>query len=57
MSIALWAALANVMHPGRAALIVAVLYVIGRTQLRRVHPVPQRTVDTLKEVPGALSGR
>jgi hypothetical protein len=64
MSVALWAALANVMHPGRAALIVAgvwalvaaVLYAIGRTQLRRVRPVPQRTVDTLKELPDALSG-
>lgn len=65
MSIALWAALANVMHPGRAALIVAgvwalvaaVLYAIGRAQLRRVNPVPQRTVDTLKDLPDALSGR
>jgi hypothetical protein len=64
LSIALWAALSNIMHPGRAALILAglwalagaVLYAIGRAQLRRVNPVPQRTVDTLKELPDALSG-
>jgi hypothetical protein len=64
LSIALWAAQSNIMHPGRAALILAglwalagaVLYAIGRAQLRRVNPVPQRTVDTLKELPDALSG-
>jgi hypothetical protein len=65
LSVALWAALANVMHPGRAALIVAavwaiigaVLYATGRKQLRRVQPTPERTVDTLKEIPEALRGR
>jgi hypothetical protein len=64
-SIALWAALSNVMHPGRAALILAglwalaaaVLYATGRAQLRRVNPVPERTVATLKELPDALPGR
>lgn len=63
-SIALWWALANVMDHGLAALIVAVvwgaigagLYVIGRRTLREVNPEPERTVDTLKQVPDALKG-
>jgi len=49
--------LSNVMDPGWAALIVAVvwaivggvLYVTGRNKLRAVDPVPRQTVDTLKE--------
>jgi Putative Actinobacterial Holin-X, holin superfamily III len=65
LSIALWWGLSNVMDQGWAALIVAViwaviaavLYVIGRGQLRAVHPKPERTVDTLKQVPDALKGR
>jgi hypothetical protein len=64
-SIALWWGLSNVMDEGWAALIVAavwagigvVLYVTGRGQLRAVHPKPERTVDTLKQVPDALKGR
>jgi hypothetical protein len=50
-------ALANVMDPGWAALIVAVvwavigavLYVAGRGQLRQVSPAPTRTIESLKE--------
>jgi len=50
-------ALANVMDAGWAALIIAVvwgivaavLYRSGRTQLRTVSPVPQQTMETLKE--------
>jgi hypothetical protein len=65
LSLALWAALDNVMDAGWAALIVAVLwafagavlYTTGRKQLRTVNPVPERTVDSLKEVPDALKGR
>lgn len=65
LSIALWLALANAIDVRWAALIVAglwavvgaVLYATGREQLRRVHPKPERTVATLKEVPDALSGR
>jgi hypothetical protein len=65
LSVALTAALAVVMGWGWAALIVAVLwgivaavlYAIGRRQLREVRPKPERTVDTLKEVPDALRGR
>jgi flagellar motor component MotA len=65
LSLALTAALAAVMGWGWAALIVAVLwgiaaavlYSIGRKQLREVRPKPEQTVDTLKEVPDALRGR
>lgn len=65
LSVALWCALANVMQPGRAALIVAglwaivavICYATGRKQLSRVRLTPERTVDTLKEIPDALRGR
>jgi polyferredoxin len=64
-SFAVWWGLANVMDEGWAALIVmvlwaiaaAVLFTVGRQRLRQVHPTPQQTVDTLKEVPDALRGR
>jgi Putative Actinobacterial Holin-X, holin superfamily III len=57
LTFALVAALSNVMDPGWAALIVAViwgvigavLYSIGRKRLKTVDPVPHRTVDTIKE--------
>jgi Putative Actinobacterial Holin-X, holin superfamily III len=63
-SIALWWSLANVMDEGLAALLVAVLwavigavaYTVGRGKLREVNPEPERTVDTLKQVPDALKG-
>jgi hypothetical protein len=65
LSITLWWALANIMDEAWAALIVAavwglvsvVLYVLARGQLRLVSPQPERTVDTLKQVPDALKGR
>jgi hypothetical protein len=65
LSIALWWALSNVMDQGWAALIVAaiwavigaVLYSTGRKQMRAVHPKPERTAETLKQVPDALKGR
>jgi putative superfamily III holin-X len=64
-SIAVWRGLSNVMDDGWAALIVtaiwaiaaAVLAVTGRNKLRTVHPTPERTVDTLKQVPDALKGQ
>jgi len=64
-SIALWWGLANVMDEAWAALIVAVLWgivaavlaVAGRKRLRTINPKPERTVETLKEVPDALKGR
>jgi len=65
LSCALWWGLANVMDTGLAALIVAavwaviagVLYAAGRKRLRTVQPKPERTVETVKEVPDALKGR
>jgi len=65
LSIALWWGLANVMDQGWAALIVAaiwaiiaaVLFVTGRTTLRTVNPKPERTVETVKQVPDALKGQ
>ena len=57
LSFAVVFGLANVMDPGWAALIVAVvwaiigavLYTRGRSKLKTVDPVPRRTVDTIKE--------
>ncbi|PZS14994.1 MAG: hypothetical protein DLM57_13460 [Pseudonocardiales bacterium] len=65
LSIALWWGLANVMDQGWAALIVAaiwavigaVLFTSGRSKLRSVNPKPERTVETVKQVPDALKGR
>ena len=65
LSVALWWALANGMDEGWAALVVAaiwgvvaaVLAVLGRSRLRQVNPKPERTVQTLQQVPDALKGR
>ena len=62
LSFALWWALANVMDIGLAALIVAVIwgvigavaYVMGKKKFQQVNPKPERTVETLQQVPGAL---
>ena len=62
LSFALWWALENLMDAGLAALIVAILwgavgavaYVMGKKKFDQVHPKPERTVDTLQQVPGAL---
>ena len=62
LSIALWWGLENVIDAGLAALAVAVLwgvigavaFVMGRARFRQVNPKPERTVDTLQQVPGAL---
>jgi hypothetical protein len=62
LSLALWWALANVMDQGWAALIVAVvwavtgavLYASGRRELRAINPTPERTVETVKQVPQAM---
>lgn len=63
-SIAIWQGLAEVMASGWAALIVtvvwaaagAVLFVLGRQRMREVNPKPERTVETVSEVPGTLKG-
>jgi len=57
LSFALVFGLGNVMDPGWAALIVAVVwgvigavfYAAGRKKLKTVDPMPRRTVDTIKE--------
>jgi hypothetical protein len=65
LSLALWWGLENVMDAGWAALIVAglwavigaVLYAKARATMRTVHPKPERTVETVQEIPGALKGQ
>jgi len=37
--------------------IAAVLFVSGRKTMRTVNPKPERTVETVSEIPGALKGR
>ena len=62
LSLALMWGLSNVMDTGWAGLIVAALwavigavaFVLGRNRFRQVNPKPERTVDTLQQVPGAL---
>jgi hypothetical protein len=64
LSICVWWALGHLMGNSWSALVVAVvwavigavLYASGRTKLREVNPTPERTVDTLKNVPDALKG-
>jgi hypothetical protein len=61
-SIAAWQGLGVVMPSGWAALIVAVvwgivggvLFAVGRKRMSEVNPKPERTVETVSEVPGAL---
>jgi hypothetical protein len=57
----MWA-LASVIPTGWAGLIVAVVwavigavaFVLGRKKFEQFNPKPERTVDTLQQVPGAL---
>ena len=64
LSICLWWALGHLIGNGWSALVVAaiwgvvaaVLYANGRRKLREVQPTPERTVDTLRNVPDALRG-
>ena len=62
LSLALMWALASAMPTGWAGLIVAVLwgivgavaFVMGKKKFADVNPKPERTVETLQQVPGAL---
>ena len=62
LSITLWWALSHLVGHSWSALIVAVIwgviaavtYSMGRKQFRSVNPKPERTVETLQQVPGAL---
>jgi putative superfamily III holin-X len=64
LSISLWWALSHLVGHSWSALIVAaiwgivaaVLAALGRKKFREVNPKPERTVDTLKNVPDALKG-
>lgn len=61
LSIALWSALANLVGAGWSgvivaviwAIIAAVLYSVGKKQMKQVQGVPQ-TVETLGEIPSTL---
>lgn len=63
-SIAAWWGLAEVLASGWAALVVAavwavigaVLFVMGRQRMREVNPKPERTAETVKELPDTLKG-
>ena len=61
-----WAGLSEVMHPGWAALLVALVWATvavllglnGRSTLRRIREdPPDRTAQTLGQVPDVVSGR
>lgn len=64
-SFALWWALAEVMAPGWAALIVtaiwaviaAVLYTQGRQRLREVNLEPERPAETVSEAASTMTGQ
>ena len=38
------------------AVIGAVLFLVGRQRMREVNPRPERTTETVKELPGTLKG-
>ena len=62
LSIALWWALSHLVGHSWSALIVALLwgivgavaFVMGKKKFQQVNPKPERTVETLSQVPGAL---
>ena len=62
LSIALWWALSHLVGHSWSALIVAILWgaiaavagLMGKKKFDQVHPKPERTVETLSQVPGAL---
>lgn len=62
LSIALWWALSHLVGHSWSALIVAILWgivaavsaLMGKKKFQQVNPKPERTVETLSQVPGAL---
>jgi hypothetical protein len=62
LSIALWWALSHLVGHSWSALIVAILwgvigavaFTMGKKKFQQVNPTPERTVETLQQVPGAL---
>ena len=65
LSTALWWGLANFMDPSWAALIVAgvwtliavILVVVGRGVLKSISLKPERTINSLKQLPGAVKAQ
>ncbi|HEX6888410.1 MAG TPA: phage holin family protein [Candidatus Nanopelagicales bacterium] len=65
LSMALVDWLSDAMDPGWAYLLVFALWVVvaavlasaGRKALKQVNPVPERTAETLREIPEAVRGR
>lgn len=65
LSITLWWGLGNAIGRAWSALVVAILWgiaaavlsIIGRKKMQEVNPKPERTAQTLKDVPDALKGR
>ena len=63
LSIALWWALSHLVGHSWSALIVAILwgivgavaFTMGRKKFKEVNPKPERTVETLSQVPSALT--
>lgn len=61
---ALWWALENVMDAGLAALVTAVVFgviagvlaLMGRKRLKTVDPKPERTIETVQQIPDAMKG-
>ena len=37
--------------------IAVILALVGRSKLRTINPVPERTAETLREIPDAVRGR
>jgi len=62
LSVALWWALSHLVGHSWSALIVAIIWgviaavagLMGRKKFQQVNPKPERTVETLSQVPGAL---
>ncbi|MCW2579093.1 MAG: uncharacterized protein JWR82_694 [Blastococcus sp.] len=62
LSVALWWALSHLVGHSWSALIVAILWgavaavagLMGKKKFQQVNPKPERTIDTLSQVPGAL---
>jgi len=65
LSTALWWGLSNIMDQSWAAVIVAavwavigaVLFVVGRGTLKSIHLKPERTLNSIKQLPDVFKGR
>jgi hypothetical protein len=55
LSLALWVAISDRTGPGWGAVIVAVIYLVARAQMKKISGLPQ-TTETVRQVPNALKG-